>query len=237
MMDGAGGETLSFLPAFPKMKRRTKEGYHYIDGVPVNESVFGKDPFEPVTCSYVPQIIKFQSQVKVSARTFGKQGNLEKGIIEGSKNEPEIIVWDAETDSELEQTGLHLYETGQMYLTAGCAGFAAVLPKLLGLKETKTQEKKLTSKLLVICGSINPITGAQLDYAEKQGFFRYTFNMEEMLSKDFWLSSSGRQKLDQLRKILEQQSSIILDSNNIAGRERTENHINETASGCSLHIL
>jgi len=229
MMDAAEGKTLSFIPAYPKMKRRTKEGIHYIDGVPVNESVFGKDPLEPVTCSYIPQIIKSQSQVKVragvSAKNVGKQSVLEKRITEGNKNEPEIIVWDAETDNELEKVGSHLYETGQMYLTAGCAGFAAVLPKLFGLNQSEIQEKKLTPKLMVICGSINPITEAQLDHAENHGFFRYRLNMDEMLGKDYWLSSSGQHKLDRWRKILEQQSCMILDSNDMTGWESIENYI------------
>ncbi len=41
---------LPFVPAFPKMGRTTEQGIHYIDGIPVSESVFGSDPFEPVEC-------------------------------------------------------------------------------------------------------------------------------------------------------------------------------------------
>ena len=41
-------EELAFVPAFPKMRRTTKDGVQYIDGVPVSESAFGRDPFEPV---------------------------------------------------------------------------------------------------------------------------------------------------------------------------------------------
>lgn len=227
MIDAARGKTLSFLPAFPKMKRWTKEGIHYIDGVPVNESVFGKDPFEPVTCSHVQKIIEMQSQVKVSVETNGKQSIFGKKITEENIKESEIIVWDAETDDELEKVGLHLYETGRMYLTAGCAGFAAVLPNLLGLKGVKEQEKKqeknLTSKLLVISGSVNPITVAQLDYAEKQGFTRDRINPDEMLRKDFWSSPSGQQRIDRWRELLEQKSCMILDSNVMTGRKSTEN--------------
>ena len=39
---------LPFLPAFPQIGRVTRNGIHYIDGVPVAESPFGNDPFEPV---------------------------------------------------------------------------------------------------------------------------------------------------------------------------------------------
>lgn len=224
MMDAAGGKTLSFIPAFPKMKRWTKEGIHYIDGVPVNESVYGKDPFEPVTFSYIPKIIKMQSRVKVSVKTVGNQNVLEKKISEENQKEQEILVWDAETDSELKAIGLYLHESKQMNLTAGCAGFAAVMPKLLGLKGRKRPDTKLTSKLLVVCGSVNPITMAQLDYAEKHGFFRYRLQPKEMLISDFWSGSCGQDKLTRWRMLLEQQSCIILDSNDMSGKESAEDY-------------
>ena len=47
VMEAAGTDRLAFLPAFPKMNRVTRGGVHYISEVPVAESVFGQDPFEP----------------------------------------------------------------------------------------------------------------------------------------------------------------------------------------------
>ena len=235
MLEAAGGKTLSFLPAFPKMKRWTNEGIHYIDGIPVHESVFGKDPFEPVTCSHIPKIIGMQSQVKVSVRAAGNWNVLEKESSEGNLKEPEILVWDAKTDEDLRALGQHLYETDQLYLTAGCAGFAAVLPKLLGLKGERRLGTKLTSKLLVICGSVNPITVAQLDCGEKHGFLRIRLKPEESLKKDFWTSFCGQEKLSQWRNLLDQHSYIILDSNDMPGRESTGDYAK--AHGLSLEEM
>lgn len=232
MLDAAGGKTLSFLPAFPKMKRWTKEGIHYIDGIPVNESVFGNDPFEPVAYSHIPQIIGMQSQTKVSVRAIGNRNASEDKGNEEKQMEPEILVWDAKTDEELEALGQYLYETDQMYLTAGCAGFAAVLPKLLGLVGEKRPDTKLMSKLLVICGSVNPITVSQLDYAQNHGFIRIRLRPEENLEKDFWNSSCGQEKLSQWKELLEQNSCLILDSNDMPGREETKEYAK--AHGLSL---
>jgi uncharacterized protein YgbK (DUF1537 family) len=232
MLEAAGGKTLSFLPAFPKMRRWTKEGVHYIDDIPVSESVFGNDPFEPVTCSHIPQMIGDQSQVKVSVRSIVNRNVPTAQYVKGQEEEPEILVWDAETDEELEFLGQYLYEMDQMHLTAGCAGFAAVLPGLLGLKEERRPDIKLVSKFLVICGSVNPITTAQLDYAEKNGFLRIRLKPEERLDKEFWTSSIGQEKLCQWKELLVQHSRVILDSNDLPGCEDTMDYAK--AHGLSL---
>ena len=65
VMDAAEMTAMPFLPAFPKMKRVTRNGVHYVDGVPVAESVFGKDPFEPVTASALTEIIGSQTEKPV----------------------------------------------------------------------------------------------------------------------------------------------------------------------------
>lgn len=232
MLEAAEGKTLSFLPAFPKMKRWTKEGVHYIDGIPVNESVFGKDPFEPITCSYIPQMIGNQSQVKVSVRTASNRNVPAAQNGEEKHEEPEIQVWDAETDEELEALGQYLYETDQIHLAAGCAGFAAVLPELLGLIGEKSPDIKLISKFLVISGSMNPITTAQLDYAEKHGFLRIRLKPEERLDQGFWTSSCGQEKLSRLKELLDQHSCVILDSSDLPEREDTRDYAK--AHGLSL---
>ncbi len=221
MLEAAGGKKLSFLPAFPKMNRWTKDGIHYIDDVPVHESVFGKDPFEPVTCSNIPQMIGNQSRIEVSVRAIGNGDVPAVWNIEENSGELEILVWDAETDEELETLGKLLYDTKQMHLTAGCAGFAAVLPGLLGLKGEKKLDMKLISKLLVICGSVNPITVAQLDYAEKNGFLRINLKPEERLDHEFWASSRGQEKLSEWKELLTRYYNVILDSNDLPGQEDT----------------
>ena len=57
VMNAAGADSLAFIPALPKMNRVTRKGVHYIDGVPVAQSVFGQDPFEPVRFSSVKEFV------------------------------------------------------------------------------------------------------------------------------------------------------------------------------------
>ena len=57
---------LFFVPAFPQMNRTTEHGQQLIEGMPVAQSVFGQDPFEPVRNSDVAAIIAEQSKLPLS---------------------------------------------------------------------------------------------------------------------------------------------------------------------------
>ena len=60
-LKASGNDVMAFLPAYPAMNRVTVKGRHYIDGVPVAQSVFGKDPFNPVQESNVQKLIGINS--------------------------------------------------------------------------------------------------------------------------------------------------------------------------------
>ena len=63
LLKASGARNLPFLPAFPQIGRTTEKGVHYIKGVPVNESPFGIDPFEPVRCAEVTKLIHLQTDM------------------------------------------------------------------------------------------------------------------------------------------------------------------------------
>jgi D-threonate/D-erythronate kinase len=216
VLHASGEESLSFFPAFPKMKRITVDGIHYINGVPVNESVFGKDPYEPVTCSYVPDLIKQQSMVEVTLAV--EEEYLKRG------NTPEIIVWNAQTDEQLEKLGNNLNKENKLHVMAGCAGFASVLPKLLGLEGKPPEIPNLTQRFLVICGSVNPITVSQLEYAEANSFFRINMSAEEKLDEVYWNSEEGKRKIQYLKELIESKSCSIIDSNDLPGNLSTREY-------------
>lgn len=64
-LEASGKETLSFVPALPGIGRITKNGIHYIDGVPVADSIFGKHSVEPVQVSSVKKLISLQTDCPV----------------------------------------------------------------------------------------------------------------------------------------------------------------------------
>ncbi len=176
----SGYASLHFVPAYPQIGRTTRGGIHYIDGVPVAQSVFGKDPFEPVLHSDVAQIICSQSDVPVIP--FQDFPYRSSGI----------VLHDAGTEQDLHRIAADLKERGQLHLLAGCAGFASVLPDLLDLEPADGAFPELTPRLLTICGSINPITLQQLDAAERSGVPRIRLNIQQKLDGG-WLKSRESQ--------------------------------------------
>lgn len=205
VLDAAGKHTLHFLPAFPRMNRVTRNGIHYIDGSPVHESVFGKDPFEPVTCSYIPDMMRGEVPVTVVES------------MDGWERQNGVMVYDASTDEELMSIGSFLKEKGELGLTAGCAGFAAVLPQLLGLSGKRRERISLDKKFLVACGSVNPITVRQLDYAERAGMKRIRLTPEQKLEKDYLESEEGNRALEEWTKTALEEGCCIFDTNDLPG--------------------
>ena len=164
VLEAGGDRQMPFFPAFPQIGRITREGVHYVDGVPVTDSPFGRDPFEPVKHAVVTELIAEQSALP--SESFPP--------LQAEDPVPEmdgILVFDAGSLDDLSATGQRLMEEGRLSVMAGCAGFGAVLPELLGLTSGQKQPvPKLDPRLLVVCGSVNPITLAQLDAAEGADF-------------------------------------------------------------------
>ena len=215
VIDAAGRTSLHFLPAFPKMNRITRDGIHYIDGVPVHESVFGKDPFEPVTKSYIPEILKAEVPVTVVRD------------IENWSRTPGIMVYDASTEEELMEEGRFLMEEGELGIMAGCAGFAGVLPELLELEGKGQKKVALAQPFLVACGSVNPITVGQLDYAEQHGFTRIRMAPHQKLDTGYYQTPEGQKALRDWKDLCSSNSRAIIDTNDLPGRSDTLDYAKE----------
>lgn len=220
-LKAAGNRQLFFFPALPEMDRCTVGGIHYIAGTPVAQSVFGTDPFEPVTKSRVTELIAQQSDVPaVSLPPLEETSPVPE--------QPGIVVLDASTDRQLMQAGRRLMAAGRLNLTAGCAGFASVLPEILGLGDGKTPEiPRLNQRLLVLCGSVNPITVRQLSEAEAAGFTHLHMTPRQQLEQDYWETEEGRRQLKEWTDSLSRSGNGILDSNGPDGNEPTRQYARE----------
>ena len=123
LLDASGQDSLPFIPAFPQMGRITREGVHYINNIPVKDSVFGRDPFEPVTCSFIPDIIHQQSniQVEVMREEDDKRGmdRMETAREPNRGQQSKIVVYDAQSQESLITAASDLYRKGCLSIMAG----------------------------------------------------------------------------------------------------------------------
>ncbi|BDF69249.1 membrane protein [Oscillospiraceae bacterium] len=209
VLDGSGRGRIHFIPALPGMGRVTVDGVHYVDGVPVAEGVFGRDPFEPVKSSGVAEIIAEQTGTPV---------HLHKGYTR-KRYQPGIHVHDAATGREVEEIAEWLKAGGELGLTAGCAGFAAALPGLLELEGRRPKKYPLSPALLVVCGSVNPITQAQLDDAEKHGFARVRLTPAQKLDPAWLYSEECQRAVTAWINQLSAKRRWILDANDLGAGE------------------
>jgi len=215
VLGASGCSRLPFLPAYPQMGRSTRGGIHYIGDVPVTESPFGADPFAPVRHSAVTELIAEQS-IYPSYSFPALRGDDELPDRNG------ILVFDAATEQDLLETGRRLLTRNALAVSAGCAGFAAILPDLLSIPRKKAPDcPHLDPRLLVVCGSVNPITLAQMDAAEKAGFVRIRLSPLQKLERGHWDSTAGQKELGDIEHTLASNRYCILETNDPGGNQPT----------------
>ncbi len=209
-LESSGTPVLHFIPAYPQIGRTTKNGIHYIKGIPVGESVFARDPFNPVRHSGVKEVIASQSGVPVAWAGESLPGN-------------GIVVHDAESESDLLQIARSLKARDQLTLLSGCAGFASVLPELLELEPAENTLPPFVPRLVTICGSINPITLEQLDAAEAAGVPHIRLTAREKLEENWMETPEGQQTIGQWVDVIAAHPSTILNCDGTADPEGLEN--------------
>lgn len=224
-------KNIVFVPAFPAMRRITVDGVHYIDGIPVKESVFGQDPFEPVMYDRVDELLRatgYRGGVIGVSKTERKLQTAEEWKTQASEErrqkaaeaaKQQLFLYDAETDADLDEIAEAVSKKSDIPILAGCAGFAAKLPELLKLPVKKSGDVKLKENLVFLCGSVNPITKSQIVYGEKMGIPRIHLKPEEKLEISYWDQPEGLGKIRQLAK--DGMQHIIIDSNDEEGHNDT----------------
>lgn len=218
VLKASGCRYLPFLPAFPQTGRITRGGVHYVDGVPVTESPFGVDPFEPVRHAVVTDLIAQQCNLPCKSFPALAEG-------ESVPQDDGILVFDASDTGDLYRTGRQLLEQGGLRIMAGCAGFGAVLPELLGIGAKASRPlPELDARLLVVCGSVNPITLSQLDKAENAGFMRLRLTPRQKLELGYWQSDEGNAELGRIEEMLAANPHCIIETNDCASNQPTADY-------------
>lgn len=206
LLDAELSRTLFFLPSFPKAGRIMKKGFYFVNGHMVADSVFGRDPFEPVTESNVEKLLRVQCSYQVSLFEAGQPYVLEK------IKDKRICLFDAETEEELLRRGQELEEKVKPKLYAGCAGFAKVLARLLPFDKGEKEEAGKTGGMLVICGSLNPIAEKQVAFAREMGAYEVTLEGEQKYNPAYYQKAEGKLFLKNLESLYSEKRILIVDT-------------------------
>lgn len=173
------------IPAFPAEGRTTVGGYHLLKGVPIERTEMARDPHSPITESHVPTVLKNQLGEdykylvgNIELKTIMKGAGpilkeLNRLVAEGKQ----LIVIDAVSITDIEQTILAVNKSSYKILPTGTAATAQVLGNIW-LPELENQHISKTIPPLpkfVVSGSGTALTASQIEKLENSEDFEDTY--------------------------------------------------------------
>lgn len=138
---------IHYAPAYPRLGRTVREGHLYVDGVPVEETAFARDPVDPVADGDIRRVL---------ARQGAPLGR--------------IVIHEGESDADIERAADAVLAGQPPRLAAGPAALLGALARRLGLARVPAP-LPVIAECLVINGSAHPASQAQMAAAEAAGVF------------------------------------------------------------------
>lgn len=201
ILDSSKENVIPFLPAYPEINRVLIDGDLYINQVLVSQSIFSKDPYEPVTESNILKRLKLEAEI---------DARLIKGDVI-PQNAEGLLVFDSQTDEDLERQMIALKNADVISVSIGCAGFAKVLASQF-FPHRSSAPYQLNNPLVVICGSVNPITEKQIKYAEKRNYPRISLAPMQLLQSDYWTSPKGERDIQSYLTLMSEHRLVIFET-------------------------
>ncbi|MBS4212935.1 four-carbon acid sugar kinase family protein [Bacillus sp. FJAT-49825] len=203
VMDAYKLKTSFVVPAFPKSNRVTTNGYHYVNGVLLEETPIAQDPVCPVTESYLPKLLQEQSKrevtfISISDVQKGKSHLSEKIKDLSSGDSSKIIVVDATTDEELNMIVEAAEILEENFLWVGSAGIAYHLFNT-GQREEVLRHQQSDDRLpvLVVAGSVNPVIDRQIQVLKDK------YHVEEIVisPEEFFYEDRRKHEIERIVKV------------------------------------
>jgi len=167
-----GAPGICFVPAYPEAGRCTRSGIHYVGGVPVAESAFGRDPRCPVRESSVARLLAQQSPLPVRSipiTAFEGPGQ----PIEG------IVAVDASSAGDVSRIAA-VVGRQERVPCAGPVGFFGRLLDQWDLPRDPLPRPSCPGPLLLVNGSLHERSLQQTAWACGHGFHGVRFASEEL---------------------------------------------------------
>lgn len=169
LRQAAGCRLLAFVPALPSLGRTTRGGVQHVHGQPLHRTDFARDPLEPVLDGSVPDLLRRQTEAPVLS--IGLDGMEDPTL---TLPDSGILVMDAETDQDLRRIVGWLDRRDLLRAVAGTAALARALAESVSWKSPPRPLSEppcpAPGPILVVGGSLNGVSLAQLDRATGAGF-------------------------------------------------------------------
>jgi len=158
MMRAWPGPPLVYAPAYPRLGRVVRDGRLFVHGQPLEHTDFARDPSQPAGTSCIRRllepycdapIVPIRRSEELSARLAEKAGAV-------------LYLCDAEIEDDLASLVRVMAQHHALTLTAGTAGMAAELAKVVDVARTVAPARCLARSGLVVNGSLHPASLEQV---------------------------------------------------------------------------
>jgi len=161
-------------PTFPPAGRAVRDGTLLVDGVPVHRTSVGRDPVTPVRESHLPTLLGRQMRRPVHTLCLsslrGPVGRLARIVREWQAGTPGVVVADAVTPGDLDRLARLIAREDLFRVTAGSAGLAMAIGGVVTWpRRSGHRRPHLTAPVLLVVGSPNPMSQAQVVRIEEEG--------------------------------------------------------------------
>ncbi|HEX4949572.1 MAG TPA: four-carbon acid sugar kinase family protein [Blastocatellia bacterium] len=146
---------LYFAPAYPKLQRTTRNGFHYVSDIPLSQTSYAADALNPLQDDYLPTLIARQTDLPIAM--------FDAAVAPASQ--PTIYVVNAANEQDLQTAANTLQHQSVL---AGSAGWAEYL--LSSAATIIAAPHRLSLPLLVVNGSRHEVSLLQVAHAAAAGW-------------------------------------------------------------------
>lgn len=188
MLDSLGEDYIAVAaPCFPSSGRIVIGNYMLVNGVPLHRTNIALDPKCPVTISEVDRLFQEQSKYKVAAIRMGEMMNGVDALVQKIRDLCQagnrIITVDCVSQEDLELIADACIASKKKILAVDPGVFTATLAR----KIIKPRMERRSNHILVVVGSVNSSTTAQLE--------------------EFWLTQEVNNVMVRTKELLEGQEA------------------------------
>lgn len=156
----SGRSRLVIAPAFPAAGRLTVGGIQTVNGIPVSQSVYGRDPVHPACTSHIANLVD---------PTLGRPIILAPDSTGDAATNASILILDACSQGVLNRQVASIPDP-ETVLWVGSPGLAIALALLVpAVPDGHPLTGKAAGRVVIVAGSTNPVTRVQCETLRVRG--------------------------------------------------------------------